>query len=201
MNMDLTEIIFLLDRSGSMAGLESDTIGGFNAFIDKQKQLEGKAIVTTVLFDDKYEILWNGVDINKVKLTDKEYYVRGSTALLDAVGKTIIDVNYRLSKTSEDERPGKIIFIITTDGMENSSREFTYENIKQLIQHQQEKHDWEFIFLGANIDTAKEANNIGIDMNNAYSFEASESGVESMYDIVHDSVLEIRNNSRKNIRE
>lgn len=201
MDKNLTEIIFLLDRSGSMAGLESDTIGGFNAFIDKQKQLEGKAIVTTVLFDDKYEILWNGVDINKVKLTDKEYYVRGSTALLDAVGKTIIDVNYRLSKTSEDERPGKIIFIITTDGMENSSREFTYENIKQLIQHQQEKHDWEFIFLGANIDTAKEANNIGIDMNNAYSFEASESGVESMYDIVHDSVLEIRNNSRKNIRE
>lgn len=201
MNMDLTEIIFLLDRSGSMAGLEDDTIGGFNAFIDKQKQLEGKTIVTTVLFDNKYEILWNGIDVNKVKLTDKEYYVRGSTALLDAVGKTIIDVNYRLSKTSEDERPGKIIFIITTDGMENSSREFTYENIKQLIQHQQEKHDWEFIFLGANIDTAKEANNIGIDMNNAYSFEASESGVESMYDIVHDSVLEIRNNSRKNIRE
>ena len=162
MNRDLTEIIFLLDRSGSMAGLETDTIGGFNAFIEKQRQLEGETIVTAVLFDDRYEILWNGIDANKAILTDKEYYVRGSTALLDAVGKTILDVGYRLSKTSEETRPGKVIFVITTDGMENSSKEFTYEKVKELIKHQQEKYNWEFIFLGANIDAAKEAGNIGI---------------------------------------
>lgn len=170
MNRDLTEIIFLLDRSGSMAGLETDTIGGFNAFIEKQRQLEGETIVTAVLFDDRYEILWNGIDANKAILTDKEYYVRGSTALLDAVGKTILDVGYRLSKTSEETRPGKVIFVITTDGLENSSREFSYEKVKELIKHQQEKYNWEFIFLGANIDAAKEAGNIGICKDNAYSF-------------------------------
>lgn len=197
MDTNLTEIIFLLDRSGSMAGLEDDTIGGFNAFIDKQKRLKGKTIVTTVLFDHEYEILWNGVDANEIKLTDKEYYVRGSTALLDAVGKTIVDVNHRLAKTNEDEKPGQIIFIITTDGMENSSHEFTYKKIKQLIKHQQEKYDWKFIFLGANIDTGKEADNIGIHKNNAYSFEASESGVQHMYDVVHDSVSEMRKDYRK----
>lgn len=197
MDTNLTEIIFLLDRSGSMAGLEDDTIGGFNAFIDKQKRLKGKTIVTTVLFDHEYEILWNGVDANEIKLTDKEYYVRGSTALLDAVGKTIVDVIHRLAKTNEDEKPGQIIFIITTDGMENSSHEFTYKKIKQLIKHQQEKYDWKFIFLGANIDTGKEADNIGIHKNNAYSFEASESGVQHMYDVVHDSVSEMRKDYRK----
>lgn len=197
MDTNLTEIIFLLDRSGSMAGLEDDTIGGFNAFIDKQKRLKGKTIVTTVLFDHEYEILWNGVDANEIKLTDKEYYVRGSTALLDAVGKTIVDVNHRLAKTNEDEKAGQIIFIITTDGMENSSHEFTYKKIKQLIKHQQEKYDWKFIFLGANIDTGKEADNIGIHKNNAYSFEASESGVQHMYDVVHDSVSEMRKDYRK----
>jgi len=198
MNMNLTEIIFLLDRSGSMAGLESDTIGGFNAFIEKQRQLEGETVVTAVLFDDKYEILWNGIDANKTKLTDKEYYVRGSTALLDTVGKTILNVGYRLSKASESEKAGKVIFVITTDGMENASREFTYKKIKELIKHQQEKYNWEFIFLGANIDAEKEADSIGIDMNNAYSFEASKIGVESMYQRVCEAVSEKRQNKKKN---
>jgi hypothetical protein len=197
MNRDLTEIIFLLDRSGSMAGLETDTIGGFNAFIEKQRQLEGETIVTAVLFDDRYEILWNGIDANKAILTDKEYYVRGSTALLDAVGKTILDVGYRLSKTSEETRPGKVIFVITTDGLENSSREFSYEKVKELIKHQQEKYNWEFIFLGANIDAAKEAGNIGICKDNAYSFEASEAGVEKMYYMACDAVSEIRKGNSK----
>jgi hypothetical protein len=197
MNRDLTEIIFLLDRSGSMAGLETDTIGGFNAFIEKQRQLEGETIVTAVLFDDRYEILWNGIDANKAILTDKEYYVRGSTALLDAVGKTILDVGYRLSKTSEETRPGKVIFVITTDGLENSSREFSYEKVKELIKHQQEKYNWEFIFLGANIDAAKEAGNIGICKDNAYSFEASKAGVEKMYYMACDAVSEIRKGNSK----
>lgn len=192
MNMNLTEIIFLLDRSGSMGGLQSDTIGGFNAFIEKQRQLEGETIVTTVLFDDRYEILWNGIDANKIKLTDKEYYVRGSTALLDAVGKTILDVGYRLSQASEEQKSGKVIFVITTDGMENASHEFTYKKIKEIIKHQKEKYNWEFIFLGANIDARKEADNIGIDMNNSYTFEASKTGVESMYQMVCEAVSEKR---------
>lgn len=198
MNMNLTEIIFLLDRSGSMGGFESDTIGGFNAFIEKQRQLEGETIVTAVLFDDKYEILWNGIAANKARLTEKDYYVRGSTALLDAIGKTIFDVGYRLSKTSEHEKSSKVIFVITTDGMENASREFTHEKVRELIKHQVEKYSWEFIFLGANIDAAKEAHNMGIDINNAYSFEASKVGVESMYNMVCEAVSERRQGNKKN---
>lgn len=197
MNTNLTEIIFLLDRSGSMGGIESDTIGGFNAFIEKQKQLEGITIVTVVLFDDRYEILWNGVSANEVKLTGNDYYVRGSTALLDAVGKTILDVGYRLSKTSVDERPGKVIFVITTDGLENASREFTCEKVRGLIKHQQEKYHWEFIFLGANIDAAKEADSMGIAMENAYNFETTQTGVESMYCIVSDFISEKRKKQLK----
>jgi len=196
MKMNLTEIIFLLDRSGSMGGLESDTIGGFNAFIERQSQLEGETILTAVLFDDKYEILWNGVNAGKVKLTNNEYYVRGSTALLDAVGKTILDVGQRLSKTMEDKKPAKVIFVITTDGLENASREFTYEKVKELIKHQQEKYCWEFIFLGANIDTEREADSIGISRDNAFSFEATKDGVENMFCIVNEAVMDIR--SKKN---
>ncbi|TDL66691.1 VWA domain-containing protein [Rhodococcus qingshengii] len=192
MNSNLTEIIFLLDRSGSMGGLESDTIGGFNAFIENQRKLEGKTLVTGVLFDDQYEVVWNGAEAEKVKLTTEEYFVRGCTALLDAVGKTILDVGYRLSKTNEADRPGKVIYVITTDGFENASREFTYKKVKELIKHQQEKYNWEFIFLGANIDAEKEADSLGINIENAYSFEASEEGVESMYKMVSETVTEKR---------
>ncbi|HHT48602.1 MAG TPA: VWA domain-containing protein [Firmicutes bacterium] len=198
MKKDLTEIIFLLDRSGSMGGLESDTIGGFNAFLEKQCQLDGETIVTVVLFDDQYEILWNGVKAETVKLTEKEYFVRGMTALLDAVGKTILDVGYRISRTKEEERPGKVIFVITTDGKENSSREFTYKKVKELIKHQQEKYGWEFIFLGANIDAAKEADSIGINRENAHNYVASEAGIQEMYCIVHNSVSKLRGGQRGN---
>ncbi|MBU8918063.1 vWA domain-containing protein [Neobacillus sp. 114] len=197
MNTNLTEIIFLLDRSGSMAGLESDTIGGFNGFIEKQRKLKGDTLVTAVLFDDQYEILWNGIEAKKAKLTDQDYYVRGMTALLDAVGKTILDVGYRLSKKDENKRPGKVIFVITTDGMENASSEFTYEKVKELLRHQQEKYNWEFIFLGANIDAAKEADSLGIDVENAFNFEASEKGVEVMYNMVCEQVMERRLRTRK----
>lgn len=192
MNPSLTEIIFLLDRSGSMAGLESDTIGGFNAFIEKQRQLKGEAMVTAVLFDDKYEILWNGVDVKKVKLTGKEYYVRGCTALLDAVGKTILDIGYRLSAIEESKRPGNVIFVITTDGLENASKEFTYKKVKELIQHQQEKYNWSFIFLGANMDAAKEAESIGICKDDAYDFVASKTGIHTMYCTASNAVSEMR---------
>ncbi|MFB4168569.1 VWA domain-containing protein [Virgibacillus sp. JSM 102003] len=192
MNGYVTEIIFLLDRSGSMAGLESDTIGGFNAFIEKQSKLEGETILTSVLFDNKYEVLWNGVDAKNVRLTENEYYVRGTTALLDAVGKTILDVGYRLSRSCKEQEPDNVIVVITTDGMENASREFSYKKVKELIKHQQDKYNWEFIFMGANIDAAKEANNIGIVEQNAYNFEASEKGVERMYDIASEMVSENR---------
>jgi uncharacterized protein YegL len=194
-NKDLTEIIFLLDRSGSMAGLESETIGGFNAFIEKQKEIPGETIITAVLFDDRYEILWNGVNIKDIKLTDKEYYVRGMTALLDAVGKTILDVHNRILKTKKSKRPGRVIFVITTDGMENSSREFTYETVKQLIKRQREKYNWEFIFLGANIDVVKEAGSIGINRNDAYGFEASQNGIKQMYEVVNEKVRNKKKNS------
>lgn len=188
MNKNVTEIIFLLDRSGSMSGLESDTIGGFNSFIERQCRLEGDTLITAVLFDDQYEVLWNGEDAATTRLTDKEYYVRGTTALLDAVGKTILEVGHRLSKTPEDKRPGNVIFVITTDGMENASSEFTYKKVKELIKHQQEKYSWEFIFMGANIDVAEEADSLGISIENAFDFEASEAGVEKMYDMMCEAV-------------
>jgi uncharacterized protein YegL len=191
-NRNLTEIVFLLDRSGSMAGLESDTIGGFNAFMEKQKQAEGETNVTVVLFDDKYEILWNGIAAAKARLSGREYYVRGCTALLDAVGKTILDVGYRLSATGEAQRPGKVIFVITTDGLENASREFTYKKVKELIKHQQDKYKWDFIFLGANIDVAKEADSMGIARDNAYNYTASEDGIETMFCMACDLVSEKR---------
>ncbi|MFE8699674.1 VWA domain-containing protein [Cytobacillus sp. FJAT-54145] len=192
MKAHLTEIIFLLDRSGSMAGLESDTIGGFNSFIKRQCR-EGETLLTTVLFDDEYEVIWNGVDASLVTLSEQEYYVRGCTALLDAVGKTILDVGYRLSKTDEDERPKKVIFVITTDGMENASKEFSYKKVRELIQHQKEKYRWEFIFMGANIDAQKEAESIGIGKEDAFHFEASNEGMEKMYNVVSEAVMEKRN--------
>lgn len=191
-NKNLTEVVFLLDRSGSMAGLERDTIGGFNGFVKRQSEAEGKTLVTTVLFDDRYEVLSQGAAAEEVKLTEKEYYVRGCTALLDAVGKSIVEVGHRLANTSEDQRPGSVIFAITTDGLENASCEFSYGKIKEMIKHQQEKYRWEFIFMGANIDVAQEADNLGISAENAYNFEATEEGVEMMYAKMCEAVTEIR---------
>lgn len=188
LNEQVTEIIFLLDRSGSMSGLESDTIGGFNAFIEKQCQLDGRVLLTTVLFDDQYEVLWNGIDAAGAKLTHDDYFVRGTTALLDAIGKTISTVDHRLSNTTEALKPSKVIFVITTDGMENASREFTYEKVKQRIKQQENRHHWEFIFIGANMDSAKEASHMGIKAENAFDFVASEVGVESMYEMVNENV-------------
>lgn len=191
MDKNLTEIVFLLDRSGSMSGFESDTIGGFNSLIKKQCDL-GRTHLTTVLFDDKYEILHNGIDASTVTLTDKEYFTRGSTALLDAVAKTITDVGFRLSHLCEEVHPSKIIFVITTDGLENSSREFTYDKVKQMISRQQEVCNWEFIFLGANIDVAKESHKLGISPSMAFSFHASSDGTNKMYNKVNNMVSEMR---------
>lgn len=183
-----TEIIFLLDRSGSMSGLESDTIGGFNGFIEKQINPNETTILTAVLFDNTYELLWNGVNAEDVRLTEKEYFVRGVTALLDAIGKTILDAGSRISQASEEEMPDEVLFVITTDGLENSSSEFSYDKVKNLIDSYQKKHNWKFIFLGANIDASVEANRIGIDSEDAFAFEASSVGVAKMYDMVHEEI-------------
>jgi len=184
MNQDLTEIVFILDRSGSMSGLENDTIGGFNGFVNNQATL-GKTCLTTVLFDDKYEILHNGIDAGGVEITREEYFTRGNTALLDAIGKTIEDVGKRLSKTPEDQRPGKVIFVITTDGLENASRKFSYGEVKKMITHQTENYKWEFIFMGANIDAVAEGGRLGICAERSLSWTASEVGVCALFEEVN----------------
>ena len=193
MNTNLTEIVFILDRSGSMMHLTDDTIGGFNSFIEKQKGEPGEALLTTVLFDDQYEVLHNGVSLKEVQpMTKDQYWARGMTAMYDAIGKTINEVGHRLSETPEQYRPGKVIFVITTDGMENASREFTQTKVKEMIQHQTEKYSWDFIFLGANIDSAATAEGIGIKAGYAADYVASAQGTSSMYFAVDAAVSSSR---------
>lgn len=191
MRENLTEMVFVLDRSGSMSGLVADTIGGFNELIEKQKKIEGRAYVTTVLFDHEYEVLHDHVALEEVApLTDKEYFARGSTALLDAVGRTIDAVGARLAATAEEERPEHVVFVITTDGMENSSREYTAQRVRGMIEHQQQKYSWQFVFLGANMDAVSEARNLGISAKYAADFTPSHSGVRKMYSMaLHDVVM------------
>lgn len=190
MRENLTEMVFVLDRSGSMSGLAADTIGGFNELIEKQKKIEGDAYVTTVLFDHEYEVLHDHVALEEVApLTDKEYFARGSTALLDAVGRTIDAVGARLAATAEEERPEHVVFVITTDGMENSSREYTAQRVRGMIEHQQQKYSWQFVFLGANMDAVSEARKLGISAKYAADFTPSHSGVRKMYSMALDSVM------------
>ena len=196
MNQNLTEIVFILDRSGSMAGLENDTIGGFNGFVKKQAE-NGQTSLTTVLFDDKYEILHNGIDADNVILTNEEYFTRGSTALLDAIGKTINNVGGRLNETPEDSRPCKVIFVITTDGLENASMEFSYKEIKKMITHQSEKYAWEFIFIGANIDVVQEGSKLGIDASRSIGFSATGQGICTMFKSVSSLCSTARTDKRK----
>lgn len=185
MKKDFTELVFILDRSGSMSGLESDTIGGFNGMIEKQKAEPGEANVTTVLFDDRYELIHQRLPLAAVQpLTGKEYYVRGCTALLDAVGRTIQDMANVQKHLPDDMKAEKVIFVITTDGLENASREFTYEKIKKMIEHQKEKYGWEFLFLGANMDAVSEARRFGISADRAVRYENDGRGVETNYRVV-----------------
>ena len=193
MRKNLTELVFILDRSGSMTGLESDTIGGYNAMLEKQRKEEGEAFVTTILFDDEYEILHNRVNIKRVNpITDREYYVRGMTALLDAVGKTINKTVKAIIKSDEDEQPSNVLFVIITDGMENASREFSYKKIKQMIEHEKEKYSWEFIFLGANIDAIATAAKFGIDEDKASNYHADSLGTMLNFESVSDAVSNFR---------
>lgn len=185
------ELVFILDRSGSMGGLESDTIGGYNSMLSKQKKEKtGKVSVTTVLFDDQYELLYNQVPIEKVSpMTEKEYYVRGSTALLDAIGKTVMQVKVNQDKK---EIKDKVLFVIITDGMENASREYRADQIKKLIEERKEKDNWEFLFLGANIDAIGAAQNIGIDSSRAVRFKSDKKGTAKNYEVLNEAIKEIR---------
>lgn len=193
MKKNLTEIVFILDRSGSMAGLEEDTIGGFNSMIQKQQGEAGEAFVSTVLFDNYSEVIHDRVDIRKVQpLTRKEYYVRGCTALLDAVGKAIHHIGNVHKYAREEDRPEKTLFVITTDGMENASREYSYDKVRKMIARQKERYDWEFLFLGANIDAAKEAARFGISEDRAANYHADRQGTAVIYEAMNDAVCCVR---------
>lgn len=184
MKKGLTEIVFILDRSGSMSGLESDTIGGYNSMLTKQKSEDGEAIISTVLFDDQVEILHDRKSIDQVKpITDKDYYVRGCTALLDAVGGAIKHIG-KVHKEAKDDRPEKTLFIITTDGMENASRKYTYDKVKKMVEKKKEKDHWEFIFMGANIDAISVAGRFGVAANRAVRFENDSMGAELNYEVM-----------------
>jgi uncharacterized protein YegL len=182
MKENFTEIVSILDRSGSMSGLTQDTIGGFNTFIGEQKLVPGNAAVTTVLFDDKYEVLHNGVNLNDIlPITEKDYSARGCTALLDAVGKTVNSIGEKLSRMPEQERPSKVIFLIITDGMENASQEFTHAQIKEMIERQKNIYKWEFLFFGANIDSFGVSGSRGIDSSMTANFSATGQGIKAAF--------------------
>ena len=193
MKKNLTEIVFILDRSGSMAGLEKDTIGGFNAMLEKQKREPGKALVSTVLFDNTADVIHDRLPLHRVpRLTDREYYVRGCTALLDAVGGAIRHISTIQKYAREEDRPEKTIFVITTDGMENASRRYDYEAVKQMIQRQKEQYGWEFLFLGANIDAAREAARFGIGEDRAANFHCDSKGTALNYEVISETVCSFR---------
>ncbi|HOS70288.1 MAG TPA: hypothetical protein PL076_09280 [Bacillota bacterium] len=193
MKKDLTELVFILDRSGSMSGLEGDTIGGYNAMLEKQKKEQGEAVITTVLFDDKYELLHDRINLRGIEpITEKEYYVRGTTALLDAVGRTISKIVNVHKHTTEDERAENVMFVITTDGMENASREYSYEKVRRMIEHQKSKHGWEFIFLGANIDAVDTAERFGIGQDRAVNYNADSDGTLLNYEVISETVSCLR---------
>lgn len=197
MKKELTELVFILDRSGSMGGLESDTIGGYNALLAKQKQEPGEALVTTVLFDDRFEMLHNRLNLGEIMpITEQEYYVRGTTALLDAVGITISKMVNHAKGIPREERPGHTMVVITTDGMENASREFDYGQVRQMIQHQKSRYGWEFIFLGANIDAAATAERFGIREEWAADYHADSAGTQLNYAVISETVTNLRANRR-----
>ena len=193
MKKNLTELVFILDRSGSMAGLEKDTIGGFNAMIEKQKAEAGEAYISTVLFDNYSEVIHDRVALSDVpRLTEKEYYVRGCTALLDAVGGAIHHIGNVHKYAREEDRPEKTLFVITTDGMENASRRYSYEKVREMITRQKEKYGWEFLFLGANIDAAKEAGRFGITADRATNYHADRKGTRVVYESLTEAIRTYR---------
>ena len=189
----MTELVFILDRSGSMAGLEKDTIGGFNAMLEKQRKEPGDAVVSTVLFDTRVEVIHDRVALAEVPdLTDREYYVRGCTALLDAVGGAIHHIGNVHKYARREDVPEKTLFIITTDGMENASRRYTYDKVRRMIEREKEKYGWEFLFLGANIDAAAEAKRFGIDESMAANYHCDEEGTALNYEVISEAITSVR---------
>ena len=189
----MTELVFILDRSGSMSGLERDTIGGFNSMIEKQKREDGQALVSTVLFDNESVVIHDRLPLDRVPpLTEREYFTRGCTALLDAVGGAIHHIGNVHKYARREDVPEKTLFIITTDGYENASRRYDYEKVRQMIQHEKEKYGWEFLFLGANIDAAAEAKRFGISEDRAVTYKCDAAGTALNYDVISEAVCHVR---------
>ncbi|WP_456079884.1 vWA domain-containing protein [Mogibacterium sp.] len=189
----MTELVFILDRSGSMSGLEKDTIGGFNSMLEKQRKEPGEALVSTVLFDNEIEVVHDRIDIKSVpRLTEEDYFVRGCTALLDAVGGAIRHIGNVHKYARSEDVPEKTLFIITTDGLENASRFYTYDKVRSMIERQKSRYGWEFIFLGANIDAAEEARRFGIDESMAANYRSDEAGTALNYEVISDVVTSVR---------
>lgn len=193
MKKGLTELVFILDRSGSMSGLEADTIGGYNSLISRQKKEEGEALVSTVLFDDCADVLHDRVPLEEVgEMTEKQYFVKGCTALLDAVGGAVHHIGNVHKYAREEDRPEKTMVIITTDGMENSSRHYSYEKVKEMIGRQKEKHGWEFLFLGANMDAVEVAGRFGISASRAVTYECDSEGTQVNFQALGQAVCMAR---------
>ena len=193
MNNNLTEIVFILDRSGSMSGLESDTIGGFNAMLEKQKKEPGEAFLSAVLFAGHSQVLYDRVDIQKVEpMTEQQYQVGGSTALLDAIGGAVHHIANVHKYAREEDRPGKTVFVITTDGMENASRYYSFEKVKKMVQHEQEKYGWEFLFLGADMDAVSVAGSFGIRRDRAVRYAKDPCGTALNFEVVDKTISKFR---------
>ena len=193
MKKGLTELVFILDRSGSMAGLESDTIGGFNSLIEKQRKEPGEAYVSVVLFDSVSEVLYDRVPLSKVEpMTDKQYFVRGCTALVDAMGGAIRHIGNVHKYAREEDVPEHTIFTITTDGMENASRHYTADEVRRLVENQKKKYGWEFIFLGANIDAVETARHYGIGADRAVDYVSDSIGTQLNYEAISGALSSVR---------
>ena len=193
MNKNLTEIVFILDRSGSMAGLEADTIGGFNAMVEKQKKEPGEAFLSAVLFNQESAVIYDRMDIRKVEpMTDRQYCVGGSTALLDAIGGAVHHIANVHKYAREEDRPGKTVFVITTDGMENASRRYSYPEVQRMVKHEQEKYGWEFLFLGANMDAIAAARSFGIREDRAVRYACDSVGTSLNFAVTAQAISGLR---------
>ena len=197
MNNNLTELVFILDRSGSMAGLESDTIGGFNAMLEKQKKEEGEAFLSAVLFNNISKVLYDRADVRRIEpMTDRQYCVGGGTALLDAIGDAVHHIGNVHKYAREEDRPAKTVFVIITDGMENASRRYTYDEVHRMIERQRERYGWEFLFLGANMDAISAARRFGIREDRAVRYECDAKGTALNFEVVSDTIGCIRGGAR-----